>query len=98
MAADPEGEFYGPLILTYAIIKAGSRYGSTLPQSERIREGKEVTIMTGNGWEMFGTGVSLLMITLVSTVLFVYVWLQSHDVMHKTHPHVDLMAGDEGED
>jgi hypothetical protein len=54
--------------------------------------------MTGNGWEMFGTGVSLLMITLVSTVLFVYVWLQSHGVMHKTHPHVDLMAGDEGED
>jgi hypothetical protein len=98
MAADPKGEFCGPLILTYAIIKAGSKYGSALPQSERIREGKEVTTMTGNGWEMFGTGASLLIVALVSAILFVYIWLRSHDVMHMTHSHVDEMAGDEGED
>ena len=55
--------------------------------------------MTGNGWEMFGSGISLLIVTLVSTILFVCVWLGSHGVTHMTtHPHVDAMAGDEGED
>ncbi|KAF0220614.1 MAG: hypothetical protein FD174_938 [Geobacteraceae bacterium] len=54
--------------------------------------------MTGNGWEMFGTGMSLLIITLVSAILFVYIWLGSHGVTHRTYPHVDEMAGDEGED
>ena len=44
------------------------------------------------------TGISLLIVTLVSAVLIVYVWLRSHDVMHMTHHHVDTMAGDEGED
>lgn len=55
--------------------------------------------MTGIGWEMFGTGMSLLIITLVSAILFVYTWLTSHGVMRMTtHPHLDAMAGDEGED
>lgn len=53
--------------------------------------------MTGIGWEMFGTGMSLLIVTLVSVILFLYIWLGSHGT-HKTHPHVDKMAGDEGED
>jgi len=55
--------------------------------------------MTGIGWEMFGTGMSLLIITLVSAILFVYTWVRSHDVMNMTtYPHVDKMAGDEGEE
>lgn len=54
--------------------------------------------MTGNGWEMFGTGISLLIVTLVSAVLFVSIWLGSHGVTHMTHPHLDEMAGDEGDD
>ena len=54
--------------------------------------------MTGIGWEMFGTKVSLLLVTLGSTIFFVYVWLQSHGVEHMHHPHVDKMAGDEGDD
>ena len=44
------------------------------------------------------TGISLLIVTLITAILFVYVWLRSHEVMHMTHPHVDMMAGDEGED
>jgi hypothetical protein len=54
--------------------------------------------MTGNGWMMFGTGISLLIVTLVSAILFVYVWIGSHGINHMTHPHVDDMAGDEGDD
>ena len=54
--------------------------------------------MTGIGWEMFGTKVSLLLVMSVSAILFVYIWLQSHGVEHMTHVHVDKMAGDEGED
>jgi hypothetical protein len=54
--------------------------------------------MTGIGWEMFGTKISLLLVTSVSAIFFVYVWLRSHGVEHMTHPHVDKMAGDEGED
>ncbi|HYS42838.1 MAG TPA: hypothetical protein VEM32_02555 [Geobacteraceae bacterium] len=54
--------------------------------------------MTGIGWEMFGTKVSLLFVTSASAIFFVYVWLRSHGVAHMTHPHVDKMAGDEGED
>ena len=54
--------------------------------------------MTGIGWEMFGTKVSLLLVTLGSTIFFVYVWLRSHGVEHMHHPHVDKMAGDEGDD
>ncbi|MCM2359431.1 MAG: hypothetical protein NDI77_14875 [Geobacteraceae bacterium] len=54
--------------------------------------------MTGTGWEMFGTTVSLLLVMSVSAILFVYVWLQSHGIEHMTHPHVDKMAGDEGDD
>ncbi|HEX5773358.1 MAG TPA: hypothetical protein VFY07_03475 [Geomobilimonas sp.] len=55
--------------------------------------------MTGIGWEMFGTGMSLLIVTLVSAILFVYTWMRSGDTMHMTtHPRVDRMAGDEGED
>ncbi len=44
------------------------------------------------------TGISLLILTLVSTIVFVYVRLRSHDGIYMTHPHVDAMAGDEGED
>lgn len=54
--------------------------------------------MTGIGWEMFGTAVSLLIVTVVSAILFVTIWLRSHGVEHMTHPRVDKMAGDEGED
>lgn len=54
--------------------------------------------MTGMSWVMFSTTVSLLLVMLVTTVLFVYVWLKSHGIDHMTHPHVDEMAGDEGED
>jgi hypothetical protein len=54
--------------------------------------------MTGISWELFGTGVSLLVVTAVSIALFAYVWLQSHGVTHMTFPRVDKMAGDEGED
>ena len=54
--------------------------------------------MTGIGWEMFGTKVSLLLVMSVSAILFVYTWVQSHGIEHMTHPHVDKMAGDEGED
>ncbi len=55
--------------------------------------------MTGIGWEMFGTGMSLLIVTLVSAILFVYTWLRSGEDRHMTtHPHLDRMAGDEGED
>jgi hypothetical protein len=58
--------------------------------------------MTGISWA-FTTFVSLLIVTLVTAVLFVYVWLRSHGVSHTTHPHmtharVDGMAGEEGED
>ena len=57
--------------------------------------------MTGFGWGYFGTGFSVLFVMLVSAILFVYIWLQSHGVAHMTHfhqAHVDTMAGDEGED
>ena len=54
--------------------------------------------MTGNGWMMFSTGISLLIVTGVSTILFVYVWLGSHGIKRTTHPHLDDRAGDEGED
>jgi hypothetical protein len=70
----------------------------TLLESERIREGKEVATMTGIGWEMFGTTVSLLLVTSASAIFFVYVWIRSHGVEHMTYSHVDKMAGDEGED
>ncbi|HEY6872001.1 MAG TPA: hypothetical protein VI298_04640 [Geobacteraceae bacterium] len=79
-------------------MKSGSGVVRRCADEERIREGKEVGAMTGIGWEMFSTKVSLLLVTLVSTVLFVYVWLRSHGVEHMTHPHVDKMAGDEGDD
>ena len=45
------------------------------------------------------TGLSsVLIVMFVSAALFAYVWLRSHEVMHMTHPHVDKMAGDEGEE
>ena len=54
--------------------------------------------MTGNGWLMLSTTSSLILIMLVSAILFVYTWLRSHGDTHMTHPHVDKMAGDEGDD
>ncbi|WP_298273494.1 hypothetical protein [Geobacter sp.] len=54
--------------------------------------------MTGIGWQMFGTAVSLLLVTTVSIILFAYTWFRSHGVEHMTRTHVDEMAGDEGED
>lgn len=54
--------------------------------------------MTGSFWVLFSTGISMLLISSVSIVLFLYVWLGSHGVEHMTNPHVDAMAGDEGED
>jgi hypothetical protein len=59
-------------------------------------EGKEVAVMTGLGWEFWGLKFSWLLIMLVSAVLFVVVWLQSHGSAQMAH--VDGMAGDEGED
>ncbi len=58
--------------------------------------------MTGTGWD-FGIFFSLLFVTLVTIVLFGYIWLRSHGGMHMAHAHavgmqVDSMAGDEGED
>ena len=53
------------------------------------------------GWGYFGTAFSLLFVTLVTTIIFAYVWLRSHGPAHMTHfhqAHVDAMAGDEGED
>ena len=45
------------------------------------------------------TGLEIVLIVMfVSTVLFAYVWLRTHDVMHMTHPHIDKMVGDEGEE
>lgn len=52
--------------------------------------------MTGLGWEFWGLKFSWLLIMLVSAVLFVVVWLQSHGSAQMAH--VDGMAGDEGED
>ncbi len=54
------------------------------------------------GW-YFGTIFSLLVVSLVTIVLFVYMWLRSHGASHVTRgyvtgTHVDTMAGDEGED
>ncbi len=47
----------------------------------------------------FGTGFSLILVALVTTILFVCIWMRSHGVMNDmTHVHVDAMAGDEGED
>lgn len=47
----------------------------------------------------FGTGFSLFLVALVTTVLFVYTWMRSHGVAHHiSHIRVDAMAGDEGED
>ena len=61
------------------------------------RKGKEVVTMAGIGY--FGTGFSLVLVMLVTTILFVYIWLRSHGVMHRlSHANVDSMAGDEGED
>ena len=54
--------------------------------------------MTGNSWEMFSTSFSLLLVTLVSAIFFVYIRLRSHGVENMTHFHVDGMAGDEGND
>ena len=53
--------------------------------------------MTGEYY--FGTTFSLLLVMVISAVLFVYVMLESHGMVPRmTHPHVDAMAGDEGED
>jgi hypothetical protein len=46
----------------------------------------------------FGAFFSLLVIMLAATVLFIYTWLQSHGINHSGHGHLDLAAGDEGED
>ena len=46
----------------------------------------------------FGTIFSLFLVSLVTTVLFVYTWMQSHGGTYATSEHLDLMAGDEGED
>ncbi len=48
--------------------------------------------MLGMSWE------NIVVVTFVTAVLFVYAWLRSHGAMHTGHPHVDSMAGDEGED
>ena len=53
--------------------------------------------MTGISY--FGTGFSLLLVTLVTAIFFVYIWLRTHGVSHRTrYAHIDSMAGDEGED
>ena len=62
---------------------------------EEGKERKGVVTMTGM---YFGAFFSLLIIMLVATVLFIYTWLQSHGVGHTSHGHLDLTAGDEGED
>ena len=46
----------------------------------------------------FGTFFSLLIVMLTSAVIFAYTWLQSHGVPHLSQGHLDMMAGDEGED
>jgi hypothetical protein len=86
-------KFPGPFPPQLCYNEARQRAWFDAARSERIREGKEVTAMTG-----FEIVSSLLIVTFVSTVLFAYIWLRTHEVMHTTHPHVDKMAGDEGED
>ncbi len=54
--------------------------------------------MTSIPWEMFGTGFSLILVSLVTIVLFAYIWLRTHGITNMTYAHVDGMAGDEGED
>ena len=51
--------------------------------------------MTGIG---LGTGFSLFIVMMATTVLFVWTWLRSHGVTQITYVHVDSMAGDEGEE
>lgn len=50
------------------------------------------------GWEFWGLKFSWFLVSLISLILFVYVWLHTHGVEHMTHVRVDRMAGDEGED
>jgi hypothetical protein len=52
--------------------------------------------MTGIGWEFFGIKFSMLLTMLLSVVMFLSVWLGTKTRTHITH--VDMMAGDEGED
>jgi hypothetical protein len=46
----------------------------------------------------FGILFSLFLVMLVTTVLFVYTWMSSHGRTYVTNEHLDLRAGDEGED
>ncbi|GAM10815.1 hypothetical protein OR1_03112 [Geobacter sp. OR-1] len=52
--------------------------------------------MTTTGWEFWSVKFDLLMLTLISIILFIPVWLgyRKDENLHR----VDLMAGDEGED
>lgn len=52
--------------------------------------------MLGSGWEFYGVKFSLFITMLVSFVLFLSVWFGAKE--HKHMNHVDMMAGDEGED
>jgi hypothetical protein len=62
------------------------------------RKGKEVTAMTGIGWEFWGLKFSWLLVAVMSVVLLAYTWIRSHGVTNMTKARVDSMAGDEGED
>ena len=46
----------------------------------------------------FGVLFSLFLVMLVTTILFVYTWMKSHGGTYATSEHLDLRAGDEGED
>ena len=46
----------------------------------------------------FGILFSLFIVMLVTTVLFVYTWMRSHGGTYVTNEHLDLRAGDEGDD
>jgi hypothetical protein len=37
-------------------------------------------------------------VALVTSVLFIYIWLRSHGEIHTPHARVDSRAGDEGDD
>jgi hypothetical protein len=45
-----------------------------------------------------GINFSLFLVFLTLVVLFVWTWLSTHGISHITHGHVDMRAGDEGED